>query len=165
MYAIGFSPSMSYQTFKAFGLPRSKDGQVLNRKISLQEEWGETPNAYLGITYPGYPNMFFVFGAGSNLGHHSVIHMIECQVTYISDAISQMIEKGIKNIDLKKEVNDEYQEWAQKCMQNKAFNSPTCTSWYRDSKGVNYTLYPNSCTQFWWHTRKADLNKYFCKTS
>ena len=160
VYAIGFYPAKSYHTFKAYG----PSGQKGNTKISLQEEWGDTPTSYLGITYPGYPNMFLMYGMGSNLGHNSVIHMIECQATYIVDAIAQMIEKGIKRVDLKKEVHDKYQEWAQKCMQNKAFSSPTCSSWYKNSKGVNYALYPNSCTQYWWYTRRADLSKYHCRS-
>ena len=90
VYAIGFYPAKSYHTFKAYG----PSGQKGNTKISLQEEWGDTPTSYLGITYPGYPNMFLMYGMGSNLGHNSVIHMIECQATYIVDAITQMIEKA-----------------------------------------------------------------------
>ena len=156
VYAIGFYPYKSYHTLQTYGLLGQKG-------ISLQEEWGDTPTSYLGLTYPGYPNMFLMYGMGSNLGHHSVIHIVECQATYLCDAISQMIERSIKSVDLKKEVHDGYQEWAQKCMQNKAFNSPTCSSWYRNSKGVNYVLYPNCVTQFWWYTRKADLGKYHCR--
>ena len=45
----------------------------------------------LGITAPDFPNLFFVYGPNSNLGHNSIIFMIECQVNYI-----------IKLLDMKK---------------------------------------------------------------
>lgn len=164
VYATGFYPEKSYHTFKAVGLsPSGKGGGDSGSRGSLQEEWGDSPRAYLGLAHPGYPNMFFLYGPGSNLGHHSVIFMFECQFTYILDAISKMVRHRIKSIDVKRDVHNAYQEWAQKCMQNKAFNSPTCSSWYRDSQGVNYALYPNTVTQYWWKTRKADLTKYNCK--
>ena len=130
---------------------------------SLKDEWAETPNAYKGITCPGYPNLFFLLGPGTGLGHNSVVFMIECQVSYTIEAIKEMVMKGITSIDVKKDVNDKYQKWLQDRMQNKVFNSPSCVSWYKNAAGVNYTLWPTHLTHYWWITRSIDLHDYHCK--
>ncbi len=150
--ATGFDPAASYHTFKAYGIKGTEE--------SLQNEWKDTPHAYLTITYPNYPNMFFLMGPGSILGHNSVLVMSECSVSYATDAIRKMIEKGIKSIDVKKHLSDGYWAWVQEMMKTKVFNLPTCTSWYRNAKGINYTLWPSNCTHFWWVTRKINLNDY-----
>ncbi len=159
VYAIGFNPAQSWHSVATYG---REDGPGVRKGVPLHKQWGDEPNAYLGLAYPGYPNLFYLLGPGTSLGHHSVLFMIECQITYVLDAINKMVRRNITSIDVKEEVNDEYQKWAQACMKGKAFNSNTCSSWYHNSKGVNYTLYPNSCTQYWWQTRRADLSKYRC---
>ncbi len=59
----------------------------------LREMWGERPAAYLGITVPGFPNLFCMYGPGTNLAHGgSLILHSECQMRYISHALEQMID-------------------------------------------------------------------------
>ncbi len=152
--ATGFDPAASFHTFKAIGINREHG--------SLQDEWGDTPYAYRTLTYPGYPNMFFLFGPGAGLGHNSVIFMSECAVSYGSDAVRKMVENGIKSMDVKKPLCDGYWDWVQESMKTKVFSLPECTSWYRNSKGVNYTLWPSICVKYWWDTRKVNLTDYNC---
>ena len=183
IYATGFSPIKSANAYKTYGMNGLYDnsktseevhmnGHVkqanghltqMNGKISLGEEWQDYPNAYKGITVPGYPNAFFLLGPGTGLGHNSVLYMIECQVAYTIDAIRNMIETDIKSVNVKKRVNTEYQEWVQECLKNKVFNSTNCKSWYKNDKGVTYALWPSHLTHYWWITRKFDLENYICK--
>ena len=150
--ATGFDPAASYQTFQAYGLNSTDE--------SLQDEWKDTPHAYLTITYPNYPNLFFLMGPGSILGIGSVLFTSECSCSYVTDAIRKMLDKGIKSIDVKKHVSDEYWAWVQEMMKTKVFNLPTCTSWYRNDRGINYTLWPSFPSHFWWVTRKINLADY-----
>ena len=179
VFATGFSPIDSLKAFDAYGLNGFLDnsdscekvqinGHVVNTdqtngKINLRDEWDDSPNAYKGITYPGYPNVFFLLGPGTGLGHNSVVYMIECQVAYAVDAIRNMIKTNVKSVNVKKQVSDEYQEWLQECMKNKVFNSPNCLSWYKNKRGINYTLWPSHLTHYWWTTRKFDIENYICK--
>ena len=183
VYATGFSPIESWKASDMYGLNdfhQSNDEVKINEhipdvslanghmgnmveaeeRINLKDEWKDAPNAYKGITYPGYPNAFFLLGPGTGLGHNTVVYMIECQVAYVVDAIRNMIESDIKSVNVKKPVNDDYQEWVQECMKNKVFNSPSCTSWYRNKRGLNYTLWPSHLTHYWWITRKFDIEDY-----
>ena len=34
---------------------------------SLRDQWGDEPTAYLGITIPNFPNLFCIYGPGTNL--------------------------------------------------------------------------------------------------
>lgn len=152
--ATGFDPTACFMSFKAYG---SK-----GKNVSLQDEWGNAPNAYLTLTYPGYPNLFFLFGPGACLGHNSAFFQSECSASYVSDAIQKMVEHGIRSIDVKRHIKDMHWQWVQESMKTKVFGRPTCTSWYRNIKGVNYTLWPSNCVHYWWVTRKIDLNDYNC---
>ena len=184
LYATGFSIIDSSKSYQAYGVEKSRNAsskkpsiengeirgkalqngtQVQNGRISLGEEWDDQPNAYKGITYPDYPNMFFLLGPGTGLGHNSAIYMIECQINYTVHAIRTMIRHNIKSINLKKHVNDEYQAWVQECMKNKVFALSTCKSWYKNKRGINYTLYPSHLTRYWWETRKINLDDYICQ--
>ena len=192
VYATGFSPIESWKVTDMYGLngypgttklsecepeahmnghiptadepvEHNKESKSTNGRINLKDEWRDAPNAYKGITYPGYPNTFFLLGPGTGLGHNTVVYMIECQVAYTLDAIRNMIETDIKSVDVKKWANDGYQEWVQDCMKNKVFNSPSCTSWYRNKRGLNYTLWPSHLVHYWWITRQFDINNYDCK--
>ncbi|MEZ5372086.1 MAG: NAD(P)-binding domain-containing protein, partial [Microthrixaceae bacterium] len=37
--------------------------------VDLRETWGDRPAAYLGITVPRFPNLFCMYGPGTNLAH------------------------------------------------------------------------------------------------
>ena len=192
VFATGFSPTESWKVTDMYGLNGHQPGnsqlsesesevlnghiptmaqpvelkgemKSMNGTINLKDEWQDAPNAYKGITYSGYPNTFFLLGPGTILGHNTFVYMIECQLAYAINAIRNMIETEIKSVDVKKRVNDGYQYWVQDCMKNKVFNSPRCTSWYRNKRGLNYTVYPSHLAYYWWITRQFDINKYNCK--
>ena len=53
---------------------RGRDGR------SLAEAWDGSPQAYLGTTVAGFPNLFFLVGPNTGLGHNSIVFMIESQM-------------------------------------------------------------------------------------
>ena len=73
VFATGFDVLKTATPFPIIGI---------NGK-SLEEVHGDTPIAYLGCTNSNCPNYFQLYGPGSNLGHSSIIYMIECQVRII----------------------------------------------------------------------------------
>ena len=58
-------------------------------------------SAYFGLTMTGYPNLFMLYGPNTNLGHNSIIFMLECQIAYVMNAIQWLIRDDLKYIDLK----------------------------------------------------------------
>ena len=77
-YATGFR----HNDFLASMDVTGRDG------VSLREQWGDEPTAYLGITIPGFPNLFCVYGPGTNLAAGaSLFFHSEFQVHHAMEAI------------------------------------------------------------------------------
>ena len=54
---------------------------------TLAEEWGDLARAYLGLTVPGFPNMFLLYGPNTNGGTGSVIGTIESGMGHVIAAL------------------------------------------------------------------------------
>ncbi len=90
VYATGFAANRMLWPMKIVG----RDGEILS------ERWGERPSAYLGITVPGYPNFFCMYGPGTNLAHGgSLIFHSECQMRYITQVLDLLIAGGHRCIE------------------------------------------------------------------
>ena len=59
------------------------------------------------LCYSGFPNFFFLYGPGCNLGHNSILYVLECQANYILDCIRKINKKGANTIELKGKVGKE----------------------------------------------------------
>ena len=69
------------------------------------DEWGDDPAAYLGITVPGFPNLFCMYGPGTNLAHGgSLIFHSECQMRYITGCLDALVVGGPRSIEPRQEV-------------------------------------------------------------
>jgi len=85
VYATGFRANRFLLPMEIVG----RDGTLLS------ELWGECPSAYLGITTPKFPNLFMMYGPGTNLAHGgSLIFHSECQMRYIAGCLKAVIAGG-----------------------------------------------------------------------
>ncbi len=126
---------------------------------SLQDDWKEGAKAYYGISCAGFPNFFMMYGPNTNLGHNSIIFMIECQTTYIMDCIRAIRERGLEYIDLRREVMDAYNEMLDAELEKTVW-AQTGKTWYKNEAGKITNNWSGSTARYWWHTRKADLSDY-----
>jgi 4-hydroxyacetophenone monooxygenase len=68
--------------------------------VALRERWGEEPRAYLGITVPGFPNFFCLYGPGANLAHGgSIIFHAEGQVRYVMGCLHALVAQHLRTIE------------------------------------------------------------------
>ncbi len=128
----------------------------------LIDEWRKNgAEAYLGATVSGYPNMAFILGPNTGLGHSSVVHMMESQMNYLMQYLEQL-EKGGSNarLDLKPQVQTAYNKHLQQQFDGTVWNSG-CKSWYLNNKGKNTTLYPRLTAAFRKATKTFNPNDYF----
>ncbi len=85
IYGTGFTASDFVAPMRVVGT----GGRELN------EEWGGDAKAYLGITVPGFPNFFMLYGPNTNLViNGSILIMVECQVHYVTEAIGRLLGRG-----------------------------------------------------------------------
>jgi len=130
-------------------------------KENILAKWKSTvPRAYYGIVCSSTPNLFYLLGPNTALGHNSVVFMIECQVTFAIAVIKEMIEKDAKRFAVKDSVEDEYMKEMESNMAKTVWGTQDCGSWYVNAAGVNTTLWPKNCTSYWNETRKPDLAKF-----
>jgi 4-hydroxyacetophenone monooxygenase len=129
--------------------------------VSLREVWGEDPRAYLGITVPGFPNLFCLYGPGTNLAHAgSIIFHAECQVRYAMGCLRALLEGGRSAMDVRKEVADAYAERFDREHAGLVWSHPGMTSWYKNAAGRVTTTSPWRLVDYWRWTRAPDLADY-----
>ncbi|KAK0130124.1 hypothetical protein ONS96_000651 [Cadophora gregata f. sp. sojae] len=107
---------------------------------SIEDIWSSGASAYLGMTVPTLPNFSMLYGPNTNLGHNSIILMIEAQALYINTLISKVKaarSKGEKlRIEPKIKVVETYNKEIQCRLAESAFADPNCNSWYKNEAGL-----------------------------
>jgi cation diffusion facilitator CzcD-associated flavoprotein CzcO len=123
----------------------------------LAKEWAAGGiQTHLGITVAGYPNLFFLLGPNTGLGHNSVVFMIESQIRYVAAAMALADRKGASALDTKESAQARFQSDIQRKLAGGVWTRGGCTSWYLDSRGVNRTIWPGFTWRYWLRTRRLD---------
>ena len=127
----------------------------------LAKEWAvEGMRTHKGITVSGFPNLFFLLGPNTALGHNSVVFMIESQSRYVVDAIKLADSRDAAALDVRPGVQDKFQQDIQDKLVKGVWTQGGCKSWYLDAKGVNRTIWPGFTWRYWLQTRKVDPADY-----
>ena len=108
---------------------------------SLTEEWGEVPRAYLGLTVPGFPNMFLLYGPNTNGGTGSVVNTIECGIGHVLAALREMEARGAGRIEVRREAAAEFDRDLRAALAKTVWHSG-CSNWYVDEKGNDPSQWP-----------------------
>jgi cation diffusion facilitator CzcD-associated flavoprotein CzcO len=127
---------------------------------SLHELWGGSPQAYKGTAVPGYPNLFFLLGPNTGLGHNSIVYMIEAQIAYVMDALRRMQTGRAHGYAVRQDAFDTWNDALQRRLPPTVWNSGGCSSWYIDANGLNTTIWPDFTWRFRRLTRKFDVAAY-----
>ncbi len=121
---------------------------------TLAEAWADGPTAYLGMTVPGFPNMFLMYGPNTNLGAGSIVYMLERQARYLSQAVT-LLSSGVSTVDVRPEVAARYDAEVQRRLTDTAWT--TCRSWYRAENGRVSTNWPGLVSEY--HRRTKVLSR------
>jgi 4-hydroxyacetophenone monooxygenase len=151
-YATGFRHNDFLWPMKITG----RNGQV------LREQWGDEPTAYLGITIPNFPNLFCLYGPGTNLASGgSLIFQSECQVNYVMEGLRTILTSGHRTAEPRKDVHDEFvakqqaeiaqMVWAHWSVKHSHFKNP---------EGKVFTLSPWPIPTYWNWTKRFDPDEY-----
>ncbi|MFD1047421.1 flavin-containing monooxygenase, partial [Kibdelosporangium lantanae] len=126
-------------------------------EANLAKQWQRTGiQTHKGITVAGFPNLFFLLGPNTGLGHNSVVFMIESQIRYVADAITMVERSRAKALDVRPEVQDDFNTRIQRKLAKGVWSQGGCDSWYLDAMGVNRTVWPGYTWRYWLETRKVD---------
>ena len=126
----------------------------------LEEQWkGEGIQAHRGTMVAGFPNLFFLLGPNTGLGHNSVVFMIECQIRLALDAMRRTRSRSAAGIAPSAKAMGAYNRRLQEQL-GTAVWSRSCKSWYIDAHGRNITLWPHSTWRFAGETRRIREDEY-----
>lgn len=125
----------------------------------LHERWGgDDATAYLGMTVPGFPNLFLMYGPNVNPGAGgSYMFLAECQAHYIVDALRQMRAQAIATLECRSEVHDDYVRRVDEAHARMVWSHPGMSTYYRNAAGRVVTNTPWRIVDYWDMTRRADL--------
>ncbi|HST49902.1 flavin-containing monooxygenase [Jatrophihabitans sp.] len=127
---------------------------------TLAQVWAERGmQGYKGATVPGFPNLFFLVGPNTTLGHSSMIYMIESQVAYLVDAWRRMRQHGLAAVEVDAAAEQAWDCDVQRRMRRTVW-STGCRSWYLDAAGRNVALWPRTSYAFRRLTARFDLPAY-----
>ncbi|GAA2884166.1 NAD(P)/FAD-dependent oxidoreductase [Streptosporangium fragile] len=111
----------------------------------LAEAWREGAEAYLGIAVPGFPNLFLLYGPNTNLGHNSIIFMIECQVRYVLGCLAHIAARG--PMEVRPEAMAAWRRNLDRAMADMVWQAG-CTSWYKNAAGRVTNNWPATATLY-----------------
>lgn len=125
---------------------------------SLDEEWADGPEAYLGVTTTGFPNLFMLYGPNNNAG--SLIEMAEYEVAYVIELLEQMNEVAADWIDVRRDAMDAYNAELQQGIANVEVWHAGCGHYYESPSGKIVTQYPYSMFHYRDSVANPDLNPF-----
>ncbi|MEV0583585.1 NAD(P)/FAD-dependent oxidoreductase [Nonomuraea sp. NPDC050310] len=112
---------------------------------SLREQWREGAEAYLGIAVPGFPNLFLLYGPNTNLGHNSIVYMLECQVEHIMRCLPYLTSRG--PMEVRAETMAAWRAQLARAMDGMVWGEG-CQSWYKTATGRVTNNWPGPTTLY-----------------
>jgi len=130
--------------------------------VDLRAMWGERPAAYLGITVPGFPNFFCMYGPGTNLAHGgSLIFHSECQMRYILQCIELLIDGDHRTMEPRRERYEDWHERSQRELAGLVWSQPSVAhSFFKNAHGEIHVLSPWRLVDYWRWTKELDPQDY-----
>ncbi|HWG22484.1 NAD(P)/FAD-dependent oxidoreductase [Actinospica sp.] len=132
---------------------------------SLHETWGEEPEAYLGTSVAGFPNLFLLLGPNVLSGAASAITVLEAQLNYLSSALTHLTSGSYDWLDVKPTAQTQYNTALQEALRTTVYNTGGCTSYYLGPGGRNTFCWPWSTGSLKNRLNRFDPAAYTCHST
>jgi 4-hydroxyacetophenone monooxygenase len=151
IYGTGFQASKFLTPMKVTG----RGG------MDLHEQWNGDARAYLGVTVPGFPNLFCLYGPNTNIViNGSIIYFSECGVRYILGCLGLLLDGGHRALDVRRDVHDEFNERVDAENALMAWGWSDVNSWYKNEHGHVAQNWPFTLLEYWQRTLAPDPGDY-----
>lgn len=125
VFATGFKATQFLPTISVTG----RDGR------DLRAVWGESPRAYRGVAVHGFPNLLMLYGPNTNLGHNSIIFMLERQSEYAARQVRRLIGEDLRTLEVTAKAEARFNQVMQARLARTVW-AEDCPSWYKTRDGV-----------------------------
>jgi 4-hydroxyacetophenone monooxygenase len=151
VYGTGFQASKFLTPMTVTG----RDG------VDLHEHWKGDARAYLGVTVPGFPNLFCLYGPNTNIViNGSIIYFSECGVRYILGCLGLVLGGDHRALDVRKDVHDDFNERVDAENALMAWGQSDVNSWYKNEHGHVSQNWPFTLLEYWQRTLAPDPGEY-----
>jgi cation diffusion facilitator CzcD-associated flavoprotein CzcO len=127
---------------------------------TLAGEWRDGARAYLGTALPGFPNCYLLYGPNTNLGHNSILFMVERQLNLVLQAMalqtaalgdSSVGKSAAPRVEVGEEAYRRDDRRTQRLMSSTVWVS-SCRSWYKAASGRVTNNWPTWTVRYWYDT-------------
>jgi cation diffusion facilitator CzcD-associated flavoprotein CzcO len=125
----------------------------------LHRDWDAGAEAYLGMAVPDHPNLFILYGPNTNLGHNSILYMIESQIAYIIQAAALLRDSDVRSVEVRPHVARAYNDTVQADLAETVW-AAGCDSWYTTDDGRNTQNWSGRARSYRRRTRHFDPADY-----
>ncbi|KAI5281490.1 hypothetical protein KEM52_003923 [Ascosphaera acerosa] len=119
---------------------------------SLRALWGSTPRALYGTAVEGMPNFAVLYGPNTNLGHNSIILMIEAQMRYVLPLVREVLAARRAHMALAITPDPrrvaQYNAELQAAIARTALADERVHSWYKNADGVVVNNWPGTVVAY-----------------
>jgi 4-hydroxyacetophenone monooxygenase len=136
--------------------------QVTGRNgVDLHEQWGGDARAYLGMTVPGFPNLFCLYGPNTNIViNGSIVYFSECSVRYVLGCVKLLLETHSRALDVRKDVHDDFNEQVDAENRRMTWGWADVHSWYKNEHGRVAQNWPFTLLEYWKRTLEPNPDDF-----
>jgi 4-hydroxyacetophenone monooxygenase len=151
VWATGFEASRFVSSLEVVG----EDG------VTLRQAWDDDDaRAYLGITVPGFPNLFLLGGPNSFPGSGSFMYFMEVQMRYIGRLLAGMFECEARAVNVREDVFVEYNDLIERIGEQTVWTHPGTNTFFRNERGRLVFVSPLRNVEYWTRAEKSGLEDY-----
>jgi 4-hydroxyacetophenone monooxygenase len=151
VWATGFEATRFVSSLEIVG----RDG------VTLRTEWDDDDaRAYLGVTVPGFPNMFLLGGPNSFPGSGSFMYFMEVQMRYIARLLAGMFDARAAAIDVRRDIFEEYNELVDRTSEMTVWAHPGTTTYFRNARGRVLFVSPFRNVEYWTRAGQSTIDDY-----
>jgi cation diffusion facilitator CzcD-associated flavoprotein CzcO/acetyl esterase/lipase len=148
IYGTGFAASEFLAPMRVIG----RSG------LALHDAWRGGAKAWYGLSVPGFPNFFMLYGPNTNLGHNSIVYMLESQIAHVMRCCKAMKAAQASRVEVDAAACAHYNLRIQQRLARSVWHG--CSSWYVDEAGHNANNWPGFTLSYRWRVRYAGLDAY-----
>ncbi len=129
--------------------------------VDLHEQWAGDARAYLGVTIPGFPNLFCLYGPNTNIVvQGSIIYFSELGTRYLTGLVELILRGGHRSAEIRRDVHDRYNERVDATNRQRSWGMSSVNSWYRNDHGRVTQNWPHTLLEYWQRTLEPDPAEY-----
>jgi cation diffusion facilitator CzcD-associated flavoprotein CzcO len=119
----------------------------------LHAQWGDDPQAFLGISVPNFPNLYLLYGPNT---HGTVVsYVLERQAEYMSRDVKRLRKAGGGTLEVRPEADAWFQRVLQDAISKVSTWKSGCNNFYTSASGRNVVQWPWTHGRYYLWTRLA----------